>query len=176
MTGNTLDAPGMLDTQEYVTYEQAAEIIGVKTQSVKQIVGRKLLHSVPAQDGTRKRLLARAEVMDYAQMRAKHPRGLPARPIRSLAQGATPQDLAMIGMGIGVIGLLILALQSEERAVERVLIIGALVALALLLLATWQEEGKIDARERRRLERLAQDAERQPEPFITELQALIGAA
>ena len=38
------------------------------------------------------------------------------------------------------------------------------------------EEAYIDQQSLPFFERLAQDAERQPEPFITELQALIGAA
>ena len=164
------------DAPAYMTYDEAAVFLGVKTQSVYQMAARGVLHSAPNPNGSRKKVLARQEVAEYARVRAMHPTGVPARAIRSLAQDTSPQKLAMIGAGIGIIALMILALQTEEDAIQRALIIGALVALALVLLATWQEEGKIDWRERRRLETLARQAETAPEPFISELQALIGAA
>ena len=54
--------------------------------------------------------------------------------------------------------------------------IGALAAIALLLILEWQRQGKLDTAQARRLERLAKRAEAKPEVFVAELEQLLELA
>src|SRR5215472_2671086 len=53
-----------------LTYDEAADLLGIQRTSVKQLVTRGRLHSIPAPEDRRRRLLTRAEVDAYAREHA----------------------------------------------------------------------------------------------------------
>jgi hypothetical protein len=68
---------------------------------------------------------------------------------------------------------LIEAFRREPELTVRLVIIGALVGLALLLILEWQRLGKLDAAQRRHLESLARRAEATPDAFLEEFERLM---
>src|SRR5262249_60479984 len=53
-----------------LTYDDAARLLGIQRASVKQLVARGRLHSLPAPEDRRRRLLTRTEVEAYAREHA----------------------------------------------------------------------------------------------------------
>jgi hypothetical protein len=77
---------------------------------------------------------------------------------------------------VGTAALLIGALKSESDTTLKLLIIGALIGLALLLILEWRRRGKLDDAQARRLEQLAKTAEATPDAFIAELEQVLAQA
>jgi hypothetical protein len=76
---------------------------------------------------------------------------------------------------VGAAKLLIEAFRKEPEITARLLILGALVGLALLLILEWQRQGKLDAAQKRHLETLAKRAEATPDEFVVEFERYIVA-
>jgi excisionase family DNA binding protein len=162
-----------------ITYDEAADILGIKRDSVKQLVARGHLHSVPAPEDRRRRRLLRSEVLGYQQAHAGKwsydERGY-VEEAASREQAPVPPELVNAGLaGASAVMALIAAFRGGSDATARILVIGAIIALALLLLLEWDRQGKVDTAKRRRLERMAKDAESgvATETFIDELEALV---
>lgn len=165
-----------------LSYEEAAQVLGIKRDSVKQLVMRGHLHSVPAPEDRRRRRLRRSEVEAYARAHAGKWSYADTAALSSDQRTDEPppalsRELVIAGAAsVGVIALLIGAFRAESDPTARAAIIVAVIALGLLLLVEWDRQGKIDAAERRRLERLAKQAETQPERFLDELERLLPAS
>jgi excisionase family DNA binding protein len=163
-----------------LSYDEAARILGIKRDSVKQLVVRGHLHSVPAPEDRRRRRLSRAEVEAYAQAHAGKWSYAEARPgTMPLASPApqpalTPELVVAGAASVGAIALLADAFHKEPESTTRMLLIGAVVALALFLIVEWCRQGKLDEAERRHLERLAKQAEAgvETETFLHEFERL----
>jgi excisionase family DNA binding protein len=166
---------------ELLTYDEAASILGIQRDSVKQLVSRGHLHSVPAPEDRRRRRVLRTEVVNYALDHAgkwSYAESTARRPARSdlNAQADVPLALAEAGVAGAAAALgLIAALRKGSDATVQLLIIGALVAIALLLFLEWQRQGKLDAAQRKRLEKLAKRAEggESSEEFVEEFERLL---
>jgi hypothetical protein len=158
-------------------------MLGIQRASVKQLVARGHLHSVPAPEDRRRRRVLRTEVDAYAREHAGKwsymatpARGatVPARqPTEAPAPAVSPELVVAGAASVGAAALLIEAFRKEPEATAKLLIVGALVALALLLLLEWDRQGKLDAAERRRLEKLAKQAEAAPDVFLSEFEQLM---
>jgi hypothetical protein len=86
-------------------------------------------------------------------------------------------EMVQAGAATGVAaGLLITAVKSELDTTLKLLILGALAAIALLLIREWLRKGKLDDAQARRLENLAKSAEAAPEMFVTELEQVLAQA
>jgi excisionase family DNA binding protein len=164
-----------------LTYDQAAELLGIQRTSVKQLVTRGRLHSLPAPEDRRRRLLVRAEVEAYAREHAgkwsyeddegAHPAATAPAPAPEVSK-----ELVLAGAAsVGAAGLLIKAWSEEPELTAKVLIIGAIVAIALLLILEWRRQGKLNEAQARHLETLAKQAESRPEQFIREFEPLLTA-
>jgi excisionase family DNA binding protein len=166
-----------------ISYDAAAALLGVQRTSVKQLVQRGHLHSVPAPEDRRRRKLLFSEVQAYAQSHAgkwRYPMsvgsvmqaqaGVPVPPTAS-AVSPTLVKAGVVSAGASV--ALIAAFRMESDVAIRLLIVGALVGLALVLFLEWQRQGKLDDAQKRRLEKLAKQAEAMPEAFVNELDQLI---
>jgi hypothetical protein len=70
---------------------------------------------------------------------------------------------------------LITAFRKNSDVIIGAAIIGALMALAFLLFIEWERQGKLDTAQQRHLEKLTKQAEVAPEPFLRELENLLGA-
>ncbi|MGO8951509.1 MAG: hypothetical protein ACLQUY_28415 [Ktedonobacterales bacterium] len=92
---------------------------------------------------------------------------------RRPAPGLSPELVAAGAVSVGAVALLLAAFDEEQDATTRVLIIGAIVALGLLLLLEYQRQGQVDSVQRRRVERLAKQAEAKPDAFISALREII---
>jgi excisionase family DNA binding protein len=165
-----------------MTYDEAADVLGIQRASVKQLVTRGRLHSVPAPEDRRRRLLARAEVETYAREHAgkwSYEGGATSwsRPPTAVAVPPPSSEFAVAGAASGVAAaLLIEAFRREPEVTARLLIIGALAALALLLFLEWRRQGKLNAAQARRLETLAKQAETKPDQFLEEFERLLTTA
>jgi DNA-binding MarR family transcriptional regulator len=157
-------------------------MLGIQPASVKQLVARGHLHSVPAPEDRRRRRVLRTEVDAYAREHAGKwsytaaAAGVtvPARPQTQAPRLAISPELVVAGAAsVGAAALLIEAFRREPEATAKLLIIGALIALALLLFLEWDRQGKLDAAERRRLEKLAKQAEAAPDVFLSEFEQLM---
>jgi excisionase family DNA binding protein len=161
-----------------LTYDEAAELLGIQRTSVKQLVTRGRLHSLPAPEDRRRRLLARAEVEAYAREHAgKWSYGDDAYPpsgVRSVPTPPLSQDLVLAGSaGVAAAGLLIKAFRIEPDIALKVLILGAVVGLALVLLMEWKRQGKVNAAQQHHMEQLAKRAEVMPDTFLEEFEHLL---
>jgi excisionase family DNA binding protein len=163
-----------------LTYDQAAELLGIQRTSVKQLVTRGRLHSLPAPDDGRRRLLARAEVEAYAREHVgkwSYPETAALLPSAVPAPAPVSAELVTAGLvSAGAAGALIAALRAESDAALKLLLIGALVGLALWLILEWRRQGKLTAAESRHLETLAKQAERKPDVFLEEFQQMLARA
>lgn len=165
-----------------MTYDEAADLLGIQRASVKQLVTRGRLRSIPAPEDRRRRLLARADVEAYAREHAgkwSYEADTAPRPV-TRAPVQPPQvskEFAVAGAAsIGTAALLIEAFRREPELTARLIIIGAVVAIALLLFLEWQRQGKLNAAQARRLENLAKQAESKPEQFLQEFEQLLTTA
>src|SRR5258707_13974397 len=70
MTGEMMGLNTILGQPALITYDTAATLLGVQRTSVKQLVQRGHLHSVPAPEDRRRRKLLLSEVQAYAQSHA----------------------------------------------------------------------------------------------------------
>jgi hypothetical protein len=88
--------------------------------------------------------------------------------------------LGAIAGSIALIALLMFIFKnSAGDTATQVLVMGAIAGLALLVIAEWQEQGRISQEEARRLERLAKKAEADQahaEAFMSELEKVIAAS
>jgi excisionase family DNA binding protein len=165
-----------------LTYDEAANLLGIQRASVKQLVTRGRLHSIPAPEDRRRRLLTRPEVEAYAREHAG--KWSYEESLRPLAGASTPMpdpalspDLVLAGSaGVATAGLLIKAFRIESDVVLKVLILGAVVGLALMLLMEWARQGKVNAAQQRRMEQLAKQAEVMPDTFLEEFEQLLTSA
>jgi hypothetical protein len=150
---------------------------------VKQLVTRGHLHSVQAPEDRRRRRVFRSEVEAYARAHA----GKWSYALRSPAQGTaplasptlpgiSPQAAQAGAAGVAAAVLMIAALRAESDAALKLLLIGALVGIALLLILEWRRQGHLDAAQARHLERLAKSAEATPEQFVAELEQVLAQA
>jgi excisionase family DNA binding protein len=165
-----------------MTYDEAADLLGIQRTSVKQLVTRGRLHSVPAPEDRRRRLLLRAEVEAYAREHAgkwsyaedRHPQQMSS----ALAQlpPLSPELVLAGNAGAATAGLLIKAFRIESDTALKLLILGAVIALAFVLLREWMRQGKVDASQQRRLEKLAKQAETKTDVFLQEFEQLLTAA
>jgi hypothetical protein len=177
-----LGTTGQIGQSPLISYDVAAALLGVQRNSVKQLVQRGHLHSVPAPEDRRRRKLLLSEVQAYARSHAgKWSYGLQvpalATPaVGGAAQSISPQLVQAGAASVGAAALLITAFKSESDATARVLIIGALIGIALLLLLEWQRRGNLDAAQSRRLEKLAKQAEAAREVFVSELEQVLAQA
>lgn len=173
---------------ELITYDEAAELIGIKRTSTLQLAKRGHLHPVEDPADRRRRLVSRREVETYAATRS-----LPFAPHRAQVrrEGTPPimpspsaessketltmdmQTIAALGAAIALVGIFLLAFKSAGSVTDRVLIIGTLAALALFICGKLYEQGRLGEKERRQLEHLARTAEADPEPFVTELEGIL---
>jgi len=166
---------------ELLGYDEAARLLGIQRDSVKQLVSRGHLHSVPAPEDRRRRRVLRSEVAAYAREHAgKWSYNASAAHVMNGAEregkSSAPLALGEAGLaGAAAAAALIAALRQGFDATTKLLIIGALVALALLLFVEWQRQGKLDAAQRRRLEKLAKSAEggESSDAFIDELERML---
>jgi excisionase family DNA binding protein len=164
-----------------LTYDQAAELLGIQRASVKQLVTRGRLRSLPAPEDRRRRLLTRVEVEEYAREHAGKWSYEDAKGTHPAATAPTPapelsKELILAGAAsVGAAGLLIKAWSEEPELTAKVLIIGAIVAIALLLILEWRRQGKLNEAQARRLQNLAKQAESRPEQFIKEFEPLLTA-
>lgn len=151
---------------EYVTYEEAAAILGMTLGSTRGLVVRRHLHPIPDPADGRRRLLLRSEVEARARLRQQHPYGLqPYSRLRDAqaprAEGAqltSDERRLLVGVAAGTLALAaIVALARSSDPVIRGMAVGVLVALATLCIAEWYRAGTIDAVERRQLERLLKE-------------------
>jgi excisionase family DNA binding protein len=167
-----------------LSYDEAARLLGIQRESVRQLVMRGHLHSVPAPEDRRRRRLSRAEVEAYAQAHAgkwSYAESAIAKTVSPapLAQPVPSPELLVAGAAsVTAIALLVAALRKEADTTTRMLLIGAVAALALVLIVERYRQGRLDDAERRRLERLAKQAEAgvETEAFIAELEQLLPAA
>jgi excisionase family DNA binding protein len=170
MYATTLRSPLM-------TYDEAAERLGIQRVSVKQLVTRGRLHSIPAPEDRRRRLLQRAEVEAYAHEQAgkwsyaaaEHPQAVQSTPLPPLS----PELVLAGSTGVATAALLIKAFRVESDVALKLLILGAVIALALILLREWSQRGKVNAAQQRRLEKLAKQAETKPEVFLQEFEQVL---
>ena len=162
-----------------LTYDEAADLLGIQRASVKQLVARGRLHSIPAPEDRRRRLLTRAEVEAYAREHAgkwSYTDGS-----RTLAAASAPTQLPQLSSELLLAGtagavsaeLFIKAFRVESDAALQLLIIGALIAIALVLVREWLRQGRLNAAQARRLEKLAQQAETNPDTFLQEFERLL---
>lgn len=173
---------GYLGPSALISYDLAAGLLGVQRTSVKQLVQRGHLHSVPAPEDRRRRKLLLSEVQAYAQDHAgkwSYGHQMPALAVPQVVSPSlaiSPQTVTA-GAASGVAaGLLIAALKTESDATLKLLIIGALVGIALLLILEWRRRGKLDAAQAHRLENLAKSAEAAPDTFVAELEQVLAQA
>jgi excisionase family DNA binding protein len=168
---------------ELISYDAAAEILGIKRTSVKQLVVRGHLRSVPAPDDRRRRRLVRSDVLAYQQAHAgkwsyserdvgnsqlQHP---------TKTVGSLSAETALAGAASGVALLLLVdAFRKEPDTVLRAAALAAIVGLALLLILEWQRQGRVEPAEKRWFERLAKRAtvEGETEPFLAAVKKLFG--
>jgi hypothetical protein len=183
MTGDEMTGRNEIVGQSVqIPYEVAAVLLGVQRTSVKQLVQRGHLHSVPAPEDRRRRKLLLSEVQAYAESHAgkwSYGQQLPALatpPAASPLQTISPQTALAGAASVGTAALLIAALKSESDATFKLLLIGALVGLALLLILELRRNGKLDAAQAHRMEKLAKSAEATPDVFIAELEPLLALA
>lgn len=168
--------------QPLMSYEEAAQLLGIKRESVKQLVSRGHLHSVPAPEDRRRRLLLRSEVEAYARAHAGKwsYSDTAARPETVAAPAArpvlSPQLLIAGAASLAAIVLLIAAFRTEVDPSVRAALVAAVIALGLVLLVEWERQGRINAAQRRRLEQLAKQAEVKPEEFVQELERFLPQA
>jgi hypothetical protein len=157
-------------------------MLGIQRASVKQLVSRGHLHSVPAPEDRRRRRVLRTEVEAYAREHAGKwsyaapPTNAtaPAWQLPAIPQPPLSPEFVVAGAAsVGAAALLIEAFRKEPETTAKLVIIGALIALALLLLLEWDRQGKLDAAERRRMEKLAKRAEAAPDVFLSEFEQLI---
>jgi|GEM_PF-3850515 len=169
---------------ELLSYDEAARLLGIQRDSVKQLVSRGHLHSVPAPEDRRRRRVLRSEVIAYARERAgKWSYDDSAAHLQNGsepdAESTMPLALAEAGVaGTAAAVGLIAALRKGSDATVQLLIIGALVAIALLLFLEWRRQGKLDAAQQKRLEKLAKRAEtgESSEEFLAEFEELLLSA
>jgi excisionase family DNA binding protein len=165
-----------------LTYDEAARLLGIQRTSVKQLVTRGRLHSLPAPEDRRRRLLARGEVEAYAREHAgKWSYEESVRPLAGasapLPNPALSPDMLLAGSsGVATAVLLIKAFRIEPDVALKVLILGAVVGLALVLLMEWKRQGKMNAAQQHRMERLAKQAEVKPDTFLEEFEQLLTSA
>jgi excisionase family DNA binding protein len=165
-----------------MTYDDAADLLGIQRASVKQLVTRGRLRSIPAPEDRRRRLLMRAEVETYAREHAgkwsysedSHSQqwGSASAQLPSLS----PELVLAGNAGVAAAGLLIKAFRIESDTALKLLILGAVIALAFVLLREWMQQGKVDTSQQRRLEKLAKQAETKPDVFLQEFEQLLTAA
>jgi excisionase family DNA binding protein len=165
-----------------MTYDEAAELLGIQRASVKQLVTRGRLHSIPAPEDRRRRLLARTEVEEYAREHAgkwSYEGAATSRsrlPKPAAAQPLSSEYVVAGAASVGAAALLIEAFRREPEVTARLVLIGAVVALAFLLFLEWQRQGKLNAAQARRLETLAKQAETKPDQFLEEFERLLTTA
>src|SRR5258707_14008651 len=130
MTGEMMGLNTILGQPALITYDTAATLLGVQRTSVKQLVQRGHLHSVPAPEDRRRRKLLLSEVQAYARSHAgKWSYGLQLPALATPAVGGASQSISpqLVQAGaasVGAAALLIAAFKSESDATARVLIIG----------------------------------------------------
>jgi excisionase family DNA binding protein len=165
-----------------MTYEEAADLLGIQRTSVKQLVTRGRLRSVPAPEDRRRRLLVRAEVETYARDHAgkwSYVEDTSPRPVASVpAQppGVSKEIVVAGAASVGAATLLIEAFRREPELTARLVIIGAVAAIALVLFLEWQRQGRLNAAQAHRLEHLAKQADTKPEQFLKEFEQLLATA
>jgi excisionase family DNA binding protein len=166
------------DQSPLMTYDEAADRLGIHRTSVKQLVTRGRLHSMQAPEDRRRRLLMRAEVEDYAREHAG--KWSYEEDIRSKAVQQPPQlskEFVVAGAAsVGVAALLMDALRKEPEGIGRLVLIGALVALAAVLILELRRQGKLNEAKARHLEQLTQQAETNPDLFLKAFDQLLTAA
>lgn len=167
-----------------ISYQEAMRVLDKSEQAVRSLVWRGELHTQPDPHNKRRRLLSLAEVQAYAIKKSRQ--ALPA-PASALNTGAgLDMSSNMLGAVAGGIALLLLLVALFKAggadAAMRVLVIGASAGVALLIIAEWQEQGRISTQEAKRLERLAKDAEANPDSpakadtFMRELARMMEAS
>lgn len=165
-----------------IGYPEAAGMLNLSVQAVRSLVVRGELHTHPGPGDKRRRFLSQKEVQQYAVRRLlrgaiRADTSTPAAaPGARLDLSVSPQMLGAVAAGAALLLLLILAFKSGADLTTRALIVGAVAGVAALLIAEWQQEGRITAQEARHLQALARKAESEPEPFISELERLLDAA
>ena len=168
-----------------IGYPEAARLLNLNIQAVRSLVVRGELHTQPGPGDKRRRFLSQQEVQQYAVRRLLRgaigidapvsgpaPAGAP-NVSRDLSR--SPQRVGAVAASVAFLLLLILAFKSADAA-TRALIVGAVAGVAALIIVEWQQQGRISAQEARRLQALASKAESEPEPFMSELERLLGAA
>jgi excisionase family DNA binding protein len=170
-------------TSPLVTYDEAARLLGIQRASVKQLVARGRLHSIPAPEDRRRRLLTRAEVEAYARnhagkwsytQEAAPPQPAPEAPVQP---PPLSKEFVVAGAAsVGTAALLIEAFRREPELTARLVLIGAVAAIALLLFLEWRRQGKLSAAQAHRLETLAKQADTKPERFLSEFEQWLTTA
>ncbi|MBF6589767.1 MAG: hypothetical protein IVW57_04455 [Ktedonobacterales bacterium] len=152
---------------EYITYEEAAGLLGITLSSLYIVVTRGQLHPVPDPANRRRRLLLRIEVEERARITRRHPYGIqprsPARVDAARAEGAqltNDERRLLVGVAAGTLALaaIVALARSDDPAIKGVAA-GVLVALVLLCIAEWYRVGTIDGIERTYLEQLVKNAD-----------------
>jgi len=169
---------------ELLSYDEAARMLGIQRDSVKQLVSRGHLRSVPAPEDRRRRRVLRSEVANYALERAgKWSYGGATAEVQKLAERNAQSDVPLALAEAGVAGAaaaisLIAALRKGSDATVQLLIVGALVAIALLLFLEWRRQGKLDAAQQKRMEKLAKrvEAGESSDEFLAEFEQLLLSA
>lgn len=167
-----------------ISYAEAGRLLGKGEQAMRSIVHRSQFSTYPDPHDKRRRLLSRSEVERYAvrTLLAAQPAPvapaptLPTLPGFSIGPDLSPQLLGAVAGGIALVGVLLLLFRYADDAKTRALIVGAIAGVALFVAAEWQEEGRISAQERARIEELARRAEADPEPFVSEVEQVLAAS
>jgi excisionase family DNA binding protein len=176
-----MSAGQIRSSRDLLTYEEAAQMLGIQIVSVKQLVVRGHLHSIAAPEDRRRRRLIRSEVEAYRRSHAgkwnypwepwNHEKAsVDWSPIPELP---SPNLVAAGVVSAGAAIPLITAFKNEKDIAIRLLILGALIGLAYLLFQQWQQQGKLDDAQKRRMDKLAKTAEAAPDEFVAELEQLI---
>jgi excisionase family DNA binding protein len=170
---------GAIPRSSLLTYDEAAALLGIQRASAKQLVARGRLHSIAAPEDRRRRLLVRAEVEAYARDHAgkwSYEEGALPLSVVSAAPQLPPlsQELVLAGTaGVVSAELFIKAFHIESDMALKLLILGVVIAIALVLLREWLRQGKLNAAQARHLEKLAQQAETNPDAFLQEFERLL---